>query len=194
MHSRIFAMFAASFLSLAFSDANAAATLVTDGGGYLTGVNNLLVGTTLYDVSFSYGSCASNFAGCTSSSSFDFTSQATADAANSALLSQAIAASPFAEAPLLIGPGGACGYFLCEIETPYFTDGVTSTIDSAVYVRDSTPPALSTSNSIPITEFTSATNTRVWSHWSTVPEPFTVSLFGAGFAGAVALRRRRKTA
>jgi len=194
MRSRISALIAASFFTLCVSAANATATLVTDGGGNLVGVNGLLVGSTLYDVTFSYGSCASNFSGCTSNSAFDFTTQASADAANSALLSQAIASSLFAEAPALIGPGGGCGGRLCEIETPFFTDGTSGTNDSAVYVWSFTGPTLSTPDSIPILENTGPGNTRVWSHWSAVPEPITLTLFGAGLAGAAVMRRRKKNA
>jgi hypothetical protein len=45
-----------------------------------------------------------------------------------------------------------------------------------------------------VTGFVQALEFRPQDVISTVPEPFTLSLFGAGLAGAAALRRRKKTA
>ena len=72
----------------------AAPVLVVDSGGVLTGVNNLEVQGTAYDVSFNGGTCDQLFSGC---QSFAFQTVESAMAASEALLAYAFTDSGFGQ-------------------------------------------------------------------------------------------------
>jgi len=76
-----------SFIAFSATPA-AAAVLLVNGSGQLTGATGVDVGGTLYDVTFVDGTCAALFDGCNEISDFDFSDQATAEAAGQALFDQ----------------------------------------------------------------------------------------------------------
>lgn len=73
-------------LCIPVSLVNAATLTVV--GRVLQGATNVLVGGSLYDVSFRDGTCLSLFDGCNEASDFTFQSAIAADAASAALLVQ----------------------------------------------------------------------------------------------------------
>src|SRR4051794_9278684 len=70
--------------------ADAAATLIVNGSGQLTGATGVTVGGATYDVSFGDGTCAALFGGCAASTDFAFNTLADAQAAALALLNQVL--------------------------------------------------------------------------------------------------------
>ena len=97
--------------------AHALPTLVVDGGGILTGVNDVDIGGTLYDVEFLDGTCAGIFGSC-DAASFAFQTLADALAASSALESQVFGSGDIYDTTSektagCISPVG------CFIATPY---------------------------------------------------------------------------
>lgn len=78
---------AATALALIATSPAAAATLVIDGSGHLTGATGVNVGGTLYDVTFQDGTCGSVFGAC-DAANFAFNSSGAADLAAQALLDQ----------------------------------------------------------------------------------------------------------
>ena len=86
---KAFALVATITGFLAFSAAPAAAAvLLVDGNGQLTGATGVDVGGTLFDVTFVDGTCAALFDGCDEASDFAFNDQATATLAAQALFDQ----------------------------------------------------------------------------------------------------------
>lgn len=75
-------------LGLALGAAQAAVVYQFDTNGELTGAKNVLVNGSLYDVEFKEGSCYALFDLCTNTTQFVFNTQAQAQAASAALLSQ----------------------------------------------------------------------------------------------------------
>jgi hypothetical protein len=80
----------AAALALASGSPAAAATLVVNGSGQLTGAAGVLVNGASYDVAFVDGTCIALFNGCDSTSDFDFQNEADATAAADALLAQVL--------------------------------------------------------------------------------------------------------
>jgi PEP-CTERM motif len=72
-------------LAAAPQAANASPVLQIDGSGILTGVHDVLVGSTLYDATFADGTCAAVFGVC-DAAHFTFTTPADALSASAALL------------------------------------------------------------------------------------------------------------
>jgi hypothetical protein len=87
---RRLALAAVSALFVLVGPGAAAATpiLLIDGSGKLTGAQHIVIGTTLYDVTFVDTTCAATFGGCTTSSVFDFVTPTAANDAANALLNQ----------------------------------------------------------------------------------------------------------
>jgi hypothetical protein len=85
-------LLAASTMSLAMPAA--AAIQVVDPNGVLTGARGVIVGSSVYNVEFVDGTCASVYGSCTTSS-FDFTVEADARAAARSLLDQVFLDTPF---------------------------------------------------------------------------------------------------
>lgn len=75
-------------LGLALGAAQAAVVYQFDANGEVTGAKNVLVNGSLYDVEFKEGSCYALFDLCTNTTQFVFSTQAQAQAASAALLSQ----------------------------------------------------------------------------------------------------------
>jgi hypothetical protein len=76
----------ALLLSAFISVTHANVIHVTDGNGNLLGAENVLVDGTLYDVTFSKGSCIALYKGCDDLSDFVFSTQASSVLASTALL------------------------------------------------------------------------------------------------------------
>ena len=95
---------------------HATPTLVVNGSGILTGVQDVVVGSTTYNVTFAEGTCVALYSNC---SSFTF-SDSTAASAASALLGAIESPTDFDETKIF-GCGNAND---CEIFTPTSVDGL----------------------------------------------------------------------
>lgn len=112
---------AVSLAILANATAAAATPVLHVSAGILTGASGVNVNGTLYDVTFSEGTCAAAYDGCNEMSDFTFTSEAAARAASMALLSQVLVDGPrgnFDSVPSLTF-GCAANVQQCSIFTPY---------------------------------------------------------------------------
>lgn len=84
--NRFFATVAA--MAIASASPAAAATLITNGSGQLTGASGVIVNSVSYDVLFVDNRCTVIFSGCDSASDFDFQNSTDAETAAQALLDQ----------------------------------------------------------------------------------------------------------
>lgn len=84
MKQLVHTIMAVGSLCLASASASAAVTLVVE-AGKLAGARNVMVGGVAYDVSFQDGTCTGLFSGCDAPGDFTFPSNATANAAITAL-------------------------------------------------------------------------------------------------------------
>ena len=184
-----------SALALSLSTSAAAATLITDGFGRLTGVTGLDVGGTLYDVNFVEGTCAGIFSGCNSTSDFAFNSLASAALAGGALLDQVFTPSnPIYDMPEATA---GCDLFVanCFMLIPYATDG-----NSVAVVRVANsifePLDLLLTGQPSVTFDSSDFFDSVWAQISpsaaAVPEPGTWAMILMGFGAVGFAMRRRK--
>ena len=192
-----------SALALSLSIPAAAATLVIDGSGELTGVSGLNVGGTFYDVSFLEGTCIGIFSGCDSTTDFAFDTLASATLAGQALLDQVFSPSnpTYDSVPgLTIG----CDSWVpeCFLVIPFATDGssvtVLQTVNANVEVPFDRIESVLGAGDIPVTVDSSNVFNAVWARFSpstaAVPEPSTWAMMLLGF-GAIGwvLRRRKRT-
>ena len=132
----------AAGLCLASSAAHATVLLI-NGAGKLTGVNDVVVGATHYNVSFVDASCVVAFSGCDSVSDFTFSSASSVDTALSALVAQMLAApggSVFGADPRKIYgcPGPVVNN--CKILEPYGFASVSSIAERIYDLESPTVP------------------------------------------------------
>src|SRR5258705_14007916 len=103
-------------LSMAFAQAHAVPTLITDvGTGKLLGADRVDVGGTLYDVRFVDGTCFTLYSECDAVADFPFTGGAV-NLASQALLDQVLIGAFDADPALT---SGCTDPFQCLILTPY---------------------------------------------------------------------------
>jgi len=204
---------AAAFCLLSAGPAAAAVTLQVNGSGQLTGATGVQIGDTLYTVAFQDGTCVGVYGSC-DAAHFDFTTQASADAAAAALLDQVFvdgAAGAFdTNAGLTFG---CIGSNYCIAIVPYrigtgvdagtsFGSAAINGSTGSVYEND---PLGSTNgyinfNGVPIN--TTANTGMVWANFTAtgaapivapVPEPATWAMMLLGFGGiGMAMRRSRR--
>jgi hypothetical protein len=117
-----FQVLAATCTFFVAAHAGAAAVLLVDANGVLTGANNVSVDGTLYNVSFGDGSCNSLFNNC-AASSFAFSTSAAALKASQALLDQVLVDGPSGKFDTVTDKIKGCTYSdYCIVFTPYSTD------------------------------------------------------------------------
>ena len=188
---------AAQFLLIA--PAEAGPTLLINGSGQLTGANGVVIGSSVYDVAFEDGTCASIFGDCTSSSNFNFTTFSQAASASQALLDQVFVDSgsgQFDTNPALtFGCSDPDG---CFVTMPY------ETFSGGFYAEEAwnTPTTDFGNVSLTVTgDFDSRNyDDHVYAFFSYVgpyvagvPEPASWAMMLLGFAG-IGLAMRRKAA
>lgn len=165
-----------------------AATYDIDSGGDLTGVNGLLVGSTLYDVDFKEGTFFDIFV---DAAGLDFTSQAESLIATNQLLDAINFNQDFTNSPFNIF--GCTNTASCLIISPYELDNNGFHVpDTIVFIQTNLPnfTGLGTFNTI--TDTTNTSN-QVYADWqlsSSIPEPRTTVLICFGFLGLICFSRR----
>jgi hypothetical protein len=147
---------AVSALSLLVGPGAATATpiLLIDGSGKLTGAQNIVIGSSLYDVTFVDTTCAAAFGGCTNSSLFDFTNVPDADAAATALLNQVFGSGDsFDTNPALTF--GCTSSASCQMWIPYQYTPTLGTFSARVAFNNSgaTLDIVGAGGSSPLTNF-----------------------------------------
>lgn len=120
LHRRFFrkALAAVSVLALGVFNAQAAPTLIVE-GGVLQGADNVMVDGVAYDVRFVDGSCFALYEGCNSAGDFVFDTKKEAAAATAALLRDVLvdgAAGNFDSDPSLVA---GCDASRCNIFSAY---------------------------------------------------------------------------
>ena len=196
---KAFALVATITGFLAFSAAPAAAAvLLVDGNGQLTGATGVDVGGTLFDVTFVDGTCAALFDGCDEASDFAFNDQATATLAAQALFDQVFIDGPAGNFETNLSSIFGCGSpIFCEALVPFLTRG--SSFDAVAAFNSN----FEIFNPIDLREFISAQNdlsqldSNVFASFteqgvSEVPLPAAAWMFLAGLGGLSAARRKKR--
>lgn len=175
------------------SSAQALPTLLVDGGGQLTGADNVDLGSLgSFDVRFLEGTCAAVFTGCDNAAAdFDFQTDTDAAAAAQALMDQVFVGIFDTDPTLTLGCGSLPD---CIALVPYgFDSGFIETgqaHNNVIEIVDISFLGLSFQ-----TNDTSRDVKQVFARFTraatTVPEPGTLALFGLGLLGLGLVQRRR---
>ena len=180
-------------LVLAPLPAIATPVLEVDSSGILTGVNDVLVDGSYYDVRFADGTCTSVYGVC-DAAHFAFGTSASAVDASLALLSALDAPSDFDETKIY-GCGSPGG---CVMLTPF---GTIPGYTSLALLYDNTPVnTLFPDRVIAPFQFGVDGDTgpllaltwAVWTPTASVFEPSAVTMLGVGLLALIFIRRRRK--
>ena len=198
---KAFALVATITGFLAFSAAPAAAAvLLVDGNGQLTGATGVDVGGTLYDVTFVDGSGITVFDGCNEASDFAFSDQATAELAAQALLDQVFIDGPAGNFDTDFSSIFGCGSpIFCDALVPFLTRG--SSFDAIRATNDEFEilDEISLSDFINAQGDFSQIDSSVFASFteqsvSEVPLPAAAWVFLAGLGGLSAARRKKRVA
>jgi len=176
------------------SSARATPVLQVNGGGILTGVQDVVVAGSTYDVTFESGTCADVFGTC-ETSSFTFHTSSRAVAASNSLLS-ALSGSAFDG-----NPADVCYPTICYIYTPFAAplfpfNNFEAYVDvSALDIFFETPLFLSGPGVLPVGTASLNGEGFVWAVWSAtetpVPEPAPIALLGPAVLGVMFMGRPR---
>ena len=190
--------FSAALTALAaiFASPAAAAVLQVNGSNQLTGATGVTVGGATYDVSFVDGTCAGLFNGCDNAAQdFAFTTQADAQAAALALLTQVLIDSGLGQFDTDYALTLGCATNInstCAVLIPFATNGVSASVAQALNT-----PAQDTNviDAAPALNFDTGTAPQyVFTRFSlaaqAVPEPGTWAMMLLGF-GAIGWGMRR---
>ena len=192
-------LIAAAMLIGAYLTVPARAMPALDSGGQLIGATNVDVGGNFFDFQFLDGSCFELFSDCDDAANdFDFPGASAAAEAAQELLDQVFSeGSIFDSDPTLIR--GCESSAICIVLVPAMLPLGTSGAQNAVILPGLNNNFISNTGIDPTqdttpTQFNNITYARVGNPFPTspppMPEPTTLSIFGAGIA-AIALARRR---
>lgn len=199
LHSTRNAMCVLSAMALALigsiSSAGATPVLQVNGSGVLTGVLDVVVGVSSYNVAFQAGTCADVFGSC-ATSAFAFNTESDATAATNSLLS-ALSGSAFDG-----NPADVCHPTQCSLYTPFAAPifPITS-FEPYVTLMDlnvffATPLFVDGPANLPVPTASINSAGFRWAVWSpattSVPEPPTIALLIPGVLALVFIRQRRK--
>jgi hypothetical protein len=192
----------ALFSALSFS-ASAIPIIQYDINGQAVGVNGVQVGSSVYNVVFQGGSCASVFTGCDDQSDLTFADAPAAVTATKALIDVFVVANDFGPPDFMVHfPAstilGCNDYGECSILTPYAPfDGanLASTIRGEYSISTS---FVATEDFIVGDQFDTNGDFNMglyaWAVWSeqssSVPEPGTLGILGIGMLGILYARRK----
>jgi len=199
-----------SVMGLASSSAQAVVILNINGGGQLTGAQNLDINGTFFDVIFTDGTCVDLFGGCNQNSDFDFFlfPAGTASAAAQAIKAQVFQFSP-ANAPngeldfqpeLTFGCEStrSCTFFIPDILSGNASNPITYRKASNNNTRSGDGTGNENSSSTfdtALIEPSVGVDNRAFALFSpsrtSVPEPGVLGLFAVGLVGLGFARRRR---
>ena len=187
-----FALTLAVLMAAASPRAAAAASLIIDNNGILTGATGVQVGGNSYDLTFLDGSCVTLFSGCDEASDFEFVVEADAVAASQALLDEVFRAQ-FDANPALTRGCGPIGN--CFVFTPYeVTPGGGVNIGMALNSVDENGD-IASAGFFGASFDVSGDENKTFAVWrrAAVPEPASVLLFGTGAALLVVRRRHGRS-
>lgn len=201
-YSLVFALLSAVAVYGPLTPETQAAVILNVSNGQLTGAQNVNVQGTLYDVSFTDGTCLDLFSGCDNAASdFTFTTFDSAFAAATALVEQVFIDTVeglFGSDPELTQ--GCEGLAVCFYSIPYTISRSRFDALIAHNLADNGADFVSSSFAFQTTDYFGLPNDTfaVFSLASNIPvqvsEPSTLLLFGVAMLGVgIAFRRRQRT-